>query len=136
MVCCQAFGCSNRDERGNPGYGKSFFQIPDPTKHPEKADIAARWLHNMRTDWTVKTFRFGKSKKVCEDHFESTCFEENLEAEALGYKPRKKLKADSFPTIFSFAQPETSTGRAERAEKRQKLHVSNDLQHFQHLINF
>ena len=74
MVCCQAYGCKNHDRPGTPGHRKLYYQIPDPTRHPEKADLAARWLHNIRTGWTVKTFKFGKHKKVCEDHFESSCF--------------------------------------------------------------
>ncbi len=69
----------------------------------------------------MKTFKFGPHKKVCEDHFEPTCFVENLQAKLLGYESRKRLKADAVPTIFSFAPKETTTGRTYRAEKRQKL---------------
>ncbi len=106
---CQAYVCSNQNRLGKPGYRKSYFKIPDPTKHPEKTELAARWLHNIRTSWTVKTFTFGDYKKVCEDHFSPDCFEENFQAKLLGYKPRRKLKEDAVPTIFSFKQanPET-----------------------------
>ena len=53
---------------GDPGHGKTYFLIPNPNRFPEKRNLAARWVHNIGTGWTVKTFKFGTSKKVCQDH--------------------------------------------------------------------
>ena len=68
MVNCQAYGCNNSSRTEGPGHGKTYFLISNPNRFPEKRDHAARWRHNIGTGWTVKTFKFGTSKKVCQDH--------------------------------------------------------------------
>ena len=71
MVNCQAFGCNNDSRKGA---GKTFYIISNPEKYPEKSELIARWLHNIGTGWTLKTFKFTHAKRVCEDHFAPTCF--------------------------------------------------------------
>ena len=46
-------GCYNRSDRGK-GKGISFFSISNPKINPEKKDLAARWLFNIGTEWTMK----------------------------------------------------------------------------------
>ena len=92
MPFCQAHGCSNQTKKG-----LSFHRFPDITKEKERAE---RWLHNMGTTSTPKTFQFNKFKYVCGDHFHPDCYEENLQAKMLGYKAAKKLKPGAIPSLF------------------------------------
>ena len=48
-------------------------------KNIQKFNLLARWLHNMGRGWPLKTFKFASHKKVCEDQFTSTSFNEDLE---------------------------------------------------------
>jgi hypothetical protein len=66
-MACQAYGCSTRQ-----GYGKSLFCFPDPVK---KKDLYLTWLANLSLE---ESFTSTKNKLVCEDHFETSCFEGNL----------------------------------------------------------
>ena len=67
-MACQAYGCLNRQ-----GYVKSLFCFPDPVK---KKELYLTWLINLR----IESFTSTKKKLVCEDHFETSCFEGNLMA--------------------------------------------------------
>ena len=73
MVTCAAYGCYNRSDKGN-GKGISFFSFANPRIKPEKKDLAAGWLFNIGTGWTVKNYSFDDAKKVCHEHFEESCF--------------------------------------------------------------
>ncbi|KAJ8050065.1 hypothetical protein HOLleu_03116 [Holothuria leucospilota] len=107
---------SSGRERG--GKGKSFFPIPNPRKHPEKRQLAEMWLHKIGTGHTVKKFNFGPRKLVCEDHFEKSCYVEDIRAKILGCQPRKRLKDDAVPTIFVHRKPAVNLKRLERCTKR------------------
>ncbi|XP_022110732.1 uncharacterized protein LOC110990176 [Acanthaster planci] len=97
MAKCQVPECYNRRDKDKGR--KSFFRIPDPAKGYR--DLAQRWLANIGSGKKVEGFVFSKNKLVCEDHFELTCFREDLQARVLGYRPaRKKLKPGSVPTLF------------------------------------
>ncbi|XP_038069325.1 uncharacterized protein LOC119738492 [Patiria miniata] len=101
MAKCQVPECFNRRDKDKGK--KSFFRIPDPAKGYR--DLAQRWLTNIGSGRQVEGFVFSKNKLVCEDHFEVTCFREDLQARVLGYRPaRKKLKPGSVPTIFASCQ--------------------------------
>ena len=63
MVTCAAHGCYNRSDKGK-GKGISFFSFPNPRIKPEKKDLAARWLFNIGTGWTVKNYSFDNAKKL------------------------------------------------------------------------
>lgn len=97
MPSCQAINCTNTRGR----CGKSFFEIPDPTKSSEKRKLCKLWIHHLRNDkLRFETFVWNKNKIVCEDHFEEDAFEKNLIAESLGFKCSKKfLKIGALPTI-------------------------------------
>ena len=36
MVNCQAYGCNHESKLGNPGHKKSYFEVPNAAKYPEK----------------------------------------------------------------------------------------------------
>ena len=109
-LCC-LYGCYNRSDKGK-GKGISFFSFPNPRIKPEKKDLAARWLFNIGTGWTVKNYSF--------DNAESS-FETELQ-ERLGFRICKHLKPDAVPTIFSFkpTQSHVQQERKERAQMRTK----------------
>ena len=114
-LCC-LYGCYNRSDKGK-GKGISFFSFPNPRIKPEKKDLAARWLFNIGTGWTVKNYSFDNAKKVCHEHFEESCLETELQ-ERLRFRIHKHLKPDAVPTIFS-SRP-TRHGQQERRERAQK----------------
>jgi hypothetical protein len=66
-MACQAYGCLTRQ-----GYDKSLFYFPDPVK---KKELYLTWLTNLSIE---ESFTSDKHKLVCEDHFETSCFEGNL----------------------------------------------------------
>jgi hypothetical protein len=66
-MASQAYGCLTRQ-----GYGKSLFCFPDPVK---KKELYLTWLTNLSIE---ESFTSDKHKLVCEDHFETSCFEGNL----------------------------------------------------------
>ena len=63
----QKYGCLTRQ-----GYGKSLFCFPDPVK---KKELYLTWLTNLSIE---ECFTSDNHKLVCEDHFETSCFEGNL----------------------------------------------------------
>ena len=73
--------------------------LPRPANDTEKSR-ASKWLHNMGTGFTVRSFSFGRDKTLCEDHFQDDCFKEDLQAKLMGYKPKKLLRQGAVPTIF------------------------------------
>jgi hypothetical protein len=66
-MACQAYGCLTRQ-----GYGKSLFCFPDPVK---KKELYLTWMTNLSIE---ESFTCNEHKLVCEDHFETSCFEGNL----------------------------------------------------------
>ena len=133
MVLCAAKGCSNRTDR-DLARKKAFYSIPNPKTHPEKIELAAKWLHNIGTGWTVENYKFASYKRVCEIHFEASCFDDNHDMHSrlmrgMGYQTskRRKLKSDAVPTIFSFKQESQYDSHAKRADncKDTSLQVSS-----------
>ncbi|XP_070543660.1 uncharacterized protein [Ptychodera flava] len=103
MAECQVPSCKNKVGKAS---GKSFFQIPDPTKSTSNIQLAEKWLENIGVKHSASTFKFSRNKVVCEDHFHQDCFQRNLQAELLNYKPKRKLlKVGAVPTIFSDGSP-------------------------------
>ena len=126
MPECQVHDC--RLQQGvKDGLGVSFFTIPDGRK-PEKKNIAARWLHFCGTGHHVKTFKFGRDKKVCERHFTPDCFIEDTHikmAKALGHKVTKPkaLAPGSIPTVVTQHRQTYDPERAARAQQREDKKV-------------
>lgn len=115
MPQCQAFGCSNiRGSHNEKGKRIAFFPIPDPAKSDESYELCRRWIRAIGTDkFDYKKYKFHRDRVVCEEHFTSDCFEDDMKARLMGTEPQKKLKPGSVPTIFSF-RPEIQTGSSER----------------------
>ena len=91
MVLCGASGCDHRTYR-NLSDKRSFYSKSNRNIHPEKRDIAAQWLHSIRTWWTAKNFKVASYKRVCEDHFEAPCFLDDVQARLVGYQRKKCWK--------------------------------------------
>ncbi len=119
MAMCKAFGCTNNKRKHK---GKHFFSVPTPSTEERKA-IAQRWLHNLGTGHTLKTFRFGRNSVVCEDHFHESCYEENMQARLMGYTANKRLKRDAVPTIFVHRTQKMDKKRNDRLDKRNSKKV-------------
>ena len=120
MVICAVYGCYNRSDKGK-GKRTSFFSIPNPRIKPEKKHLAAGWLFNIGTGWTVKNCSFSGAKRVCHEHFEESCFEAELQTK-LGFRRLKRLKPGAAPTAFNIntTQGHIQQERKERAQKRTK----------------
>ena len=118
--------------------GKRFFQISNAVKYPPKSkrDLAMKWLHNIGTGHTMDKFNFQR-KMVCEDHFASDAFKDDIQNRVLGLPERKILKEDAVPTLFTHRQLKTILSasvatRGERSKKRQEQNVCGRL--FQNFI--
>ncbi|XP_048833650.1 uncharacterized protein LOC125709370 [Brienomyrus brachyistius] len=81
MVCCAAWGCSNRSEKGVKMYG-----FPSDTKRRKK------WLAQVsRRNFTITNDY--NNKKLCQEHFHADQFVKTR-------KGKTRLRADAIPTIF------------------------------------
>ncbi|XP_023696232.2 uncharacterized protein [Paramormyrops kingsleyae] len=81
MVCCAAWGCSNRSEKGVKMYG-----FPSDTKRRKK------WLAQVRRRNFTITNDYN-NKKLCQEHFHADQFVKTK-------KGKTRLRADAIPTIF------------------------------------
>ena len=75
-MICAAYGYYNRSDREKK---RKFLSSPFPRIKPETKDLAARWLFNIGTGWTVHNYTFSGGPKNCLDHFEVSCFESELQ---------------------------------------------------------
>ena len=120
MVICAAYGCYNRSDKGK-GKGISFFSIPNSRIKKEKKHLAARWLFQIGTGWTVKNYSFSGAQRVCHEHFEECCFKAELQTR-LGFRRFKHLKPGAAPITFNIntTQSHIQQEKKERAQKRTK----------------
>ena len=107
MPLCAALNCNNKTN-------KFFFRFP--------SDM------NLRKQWEIslkrKNFKANDSHRLCEDHFESACFQMNLEnARAAGYK-FVRLIPGSKPTKFNFTTSSRPSRKSLAVTKRRNLEVS------------
>ena len=56
MVLCAEYVCNNRTDR-NLSDKRTFYTIPNLNIYPEKRNLAAQWLHNIGTGWSVRNFK-------------------------------------------------------------------------------
>ena len=42
---------------------RTFYTIPNPNIHPGKRNLAAKWLHNIGTGWSVRNLKFASYLK-------------------------------------------------------------------------
>ena len=98
-IYCKAIHCSNKT-----GCGKQFFQFPNPQRSQEDKLLCKLWINHLRNrKLDPDNFKWTKSKRVCEDHFEADCFEGYFHnytvAKSLNFFQKKKtLKKGSIPT--------------------------------------
>ncbi|KAM9425031.1 uncharacterized protein KZ484_006594 isoform 1-T2 [Pholidichthys leucotaenia] len=96
----------------------NWYKARNKYNTPFRKILAEKWLHNLGTGHTLKTFPFGRNSVVCEDHFEASCYEGELQAKLLGYKGRLRLKSDAVPSLFAHRPGKPASGRQDRLEKR------------------
>ena len=74
MPNCGAPNCTNRSNEEN-GKNKTFHKLPAESRK------------NIRKEWLVKIKRqhVPKHLYVCSDHFESECYEKNMQVSAITY---------------------------------------------------
>ncbi|XP_071836473.1 uncharacterized protein [Apostichopus japonicus] len=129
MPQCQAFGCKNlRGCLNEKGEKITCFAIPDPAKSKESYEQCRMWIRAIGTDkFNHKKYKYHRDRVVCEQHFTSECFLDDMKARIMGTKPRKRLKPGSVPTIFSFGPnlepklPSRSELRIQAKERRELL---------------
>ena len=102
MPSCQAINCGNVKGQVK---GKSFFQIPDPTKSKAHKALCKKWLDNLRNPkLKINTFKFSASKVVCEDHFPKDSFRTGFTSEAaksVNFLPKRKdIHDNAVPTLI------------------------------------
>ena len=95
MVYCVALNCQNGSNRNQTLERKiGFFSFPKDKKYFKI------WCDKIRRkDWYPS-----RLSKLCSDHFDTSCFKQNLAAlSSIGWIPRKlELKADAIPTKFDY----------------------------------
>lgn len=129
MPQCQAFGCKNlRGCLNEKGEKITCFAIPDPAKSKESYEQCRMWIRAIGTDkFNHKKYKYHRDRVVCEQHFTSECFLDDMKARLMGTKPRKRLKPGSVPTIFSFGPnlepklPSRSELRIQAKERREVI---------------
>lgn len=105
-------GCVN--EKGDK---LSFFSIPNPKKSKENYQLC-RWIHAIGTDkFDHKKYEYHRDRVVCEKHFTTECYVDDMQARLMGTEPKKKLKPGSVPTVFSFL-PNLGSELLSRSELR------------------
>ncbi|VDI15526.1 Hypothetical predicted protein [Mytilus galloprovincialis] len=117
-MTCQAYGCSTR-----PSNGKSLHSFPDPVK---KKELCQTWIYNLNLQ--EASFTSTKNKVVCEDHFETSCFEGNMMGRLLGFTSKlRRLKSDAVPTVFAFDQNcRVYSNQQTRKRVLNEIHVPNN----------
>ena len=100
MVQCAAFGCNHNS--GNPGVGGSDRVLSFHSFPIKRPLLLKKWLVNIRRAQFTPT----SYTRLCSAHFTADAFEEDLYGRYVGRSPgkvpRRRLKADAFPTEFAF----------------------------------
>ena len=101
MVSCAAFGCNNRETKGN---GLSFFSFP------KDGQLRKAWIHYCRR-WN---FDPTSGHRLCSTHFTRDCFERDpLRMMELGVDGtfKRRLKPDATPNVpLASPEPEKKNG--------------------------
>jgi len=92
MVSCCVPGCTNYSAKST---NISYHKIP---KDPQ---LRKAWISRLRTENLPPL----KNCYVCGEHFDNECFESDFMEQLIGEKKRKRLKADTIPSIFTFTSP-------------------------------
>ena len=129
MPYCQAYGCTNKMYKEKDGRKRSYFIFPRVDKEKSRLE---RWLHNIGTGLTVKTFEWTKNRAVCSDHFHEECYKVNNMAKVLDFEPGpRKLKEGAVPTIFTHKtytiinmNGDEAAAASTRVRKKEKEEVS------------
>ena len=125
MPSCCAFSCKNASSGKNKKEGVTFHGFPQDTKR------ASVWENKIcRKNWKPSPHT-----KICSEHFEEDCFEEDLFHKYVGRGDGKKairrLKPDAVPTLnLTNAEEVNQNPRShtvERIKKREQKQVCEAL---------
>lgn len=122
MVYCAAFNCKNGSNNNQKSEKKvSFFSFPKDEK------IRKVWTEKVRR----KNWKPSNSSRLCSDHFDDSCYSQNLSVlHAIGWTASKLiLNSDAIPNIFNYAgindskrkQPESRRSGALAKRRRQEV---------------
>jgi hypothetical protein len=108
MVNCCAVGCSS-NSKAKSNKKISFYQLPRD-KSLKKVWLAKIKRANLPREENIK---------VCNLHFEESCFERDLKNELLGNPCQRLLKKDAFPTLFNYNVDLVVTKKRPASERRE-----------------
>lgn len=110
MVSCCVFGCTNYSGKtAENSKNISYHHIPKANRQAWKDKIRRANLPSIENCY------------VCSEHFTEDCFESDLRANLLNEKPKRRLKRDAVPSVFSFgSQPKQSRKSSENRAKRRE----------------
>ena len=96
-------GCKNATGRNKV----SYYVIPNPYLHKNdhrrfeiEKERTDKWLRNLKGGYDTTNFTFSRNQLICEEHFESSMFKDDVKGKVMGHPSRKLLKDDAYPTIF------------------------------------
>ena len=100
MPYCMVFGCKNDSK--------------DPT-------LLKVWLAKLRLeDPPIK-----ETSRVCSEHYADECFKWDLKSELMsGAKPKRTLKPNAVPTLFSFVKSSKRSTSTKRIKEKDAKQVS------------
>lgn len=86
---------------------------------PRNSELRAIWVQKCKRDgvWNAD------SCSVCSVHFTDDCYERDLQAELLGYPPKKKLKLNAVPTLHLLPKSQSSVPTTESTKARAIRHL-------------
>lgn len=98
---CSVPGCKGYKKARSRGV--VFHSLP--TRDPERCRKWLKAIQNPKFDENTPVNKYGNIR-VCSQHFKSEDYEPDIQAELMKTTPRKILKSNVIPTVFSGRQQE------------------------------
>lgn len=92
----------------------------------KNSTVCKYWVHFCKRSDKINI----KTATICSDHFHPDEYKRDLEHELLGLPPRKRLKEDARPSIFSSEEKENipaMSDRDDRCSKRQRRQLVENI---------
>ena len=115
MVTCCVYQCNNSSYGKHKKEGITFHSFPQDSKR------SAVWTSKVnRKDWTPSSYT-----KICSEHFDDDCFEEDLYHKYVGRGPGKKaikrLKPDAIPSLrLTGVEEKSQSSRSQSIDRIKK----------------
>ncbi|XP_040895106.1 uncharacterized protein LOC121182574 [Toxotes jaculatrix] len=101
---CSVPGCKGYKKARSRGV--VFHSLP--TRDPERCRKWLKAIHNPKFDENTPVNKYGNIR-VCSQHFKPDDYEPDIQAELMKTTPRKILKSNVIPSVFSGRQPEDAS---------------------------